>query len=118
MNEIKFNIGGEVRGFKIGLGFLGAIQLHFDTNMMGLGHIMVNNPFATTPAIVYFAHKSYQQSAKKPIDFTITDVEDWLDALPDWREDKNIEQLLTIMLDSIQKYIPKTKEEDTGEKKN
>lgn len=119
MNEIEFEIGGKVRRFKLGLGFLGELLSHFDTNMMGLGRIMVNNPFSTTPAILYLSHKSYCMLNAVPVDFTLQQVEVWIEELEDWQNDKNIEALLGVLFESIQKYIPQQKGEGAkDEKKN
>ena len=119
MNELNFEIGGKTRGFKMGLGFLGDIISHYNTDIVGLGHIMVKNPFSATPAIVYYAHLHDCKRRGIPVDFTIFDAQDWVDSLKDPMNDPNLESLLTIMLDSIKKYLPKTIEDVVeGEKKS
>ena len=102
----------------MGLGFLGDLINHYDTDMIGLGRMMIRNPFSSTPAILYHAHRHDCLRKGIPIDFDLHHVEDWIEELDNWRSDKNIEALLGILLDSIQKYVKKAEGPAKEEKKN
>lgn len=110
MNQVIFEIGGEERGFKLGVGFLGDLLKHYDQDIMGIGHLMVKNPYDMTPTILFFAHKHYCLRQSRIIDFTIYDVQDWIEELKDPMNDPNIENLLKMLVDDIKKYLPKKKE--------
>ena len=116
MNQVIFEIGGEERGFKIGLGFLGDLLKHYDTDIMGVGHMMVKNPYDMTPTVLYHSHRHYCLRNSKVIDFSIYDVQDWVESLKDPMNDPNIEHLLKILVDDIKKFLPK--KEKSGETQN
>ena len=116
MNRLQFEIGGKVRGFKIGLGFLGDLLNHYETDMMGLGAMMVRNPFSATPAILFYAHKHDCINNGDVIDFKINDIEDWIEDLPDMLRNENIESLLMLLMDSVKKHLPSEKGEDSKKK--
>ena len=101
MNYIEFEIGGKKRGFSLGL---------------GLGQLMVKNPFSVTPSILYYGHKHDCIRLKKPIDFELWNIEDWVEDMPNTLNNENIEKLMLILIESIKKHLPKD-EEDKGSKK-
>lgn len=118
MNQIEFEIGGQNRGFIIGLGFLGDMLNHFDTDIQGIGRMALNNNiFALTPACVYYGHKHWCISNKKPIDFTIYDVEGWLSEVENGMFNDNVQSLLVIMTETLTKHLGHLIG-DKGEKKN
>lgn len=116
MNYINFNIGGKDRGFQLGLGFLGDVLKHYNTDLVGLGDLMVQNPFSVTPTILYYGHKHNCIRRKEAIDFEMYDVEDWIDELPNTLNNENIEKLLLLMFDSVKKHLPKVDEEPSKKK--
>lgn len=121
MNQLIFAIGGKERGFKLGLGFLGDILKHYDTDLMGLGKLMVKNPYDLTPTILYYAHIQYCARNSQVVDFNLYDVQDWVEGLDDPMNDKNIEAVLKLLIDTIKKYLPKkeeTEEDNDTEKKS
>lgn len=106
MNKLEFEIGGKNRGFIIGLGFLGDMLIHFDTDIQGLGRMAVNNNiFALCPSVVYYGHKHYCISNRLPIDFTIYDVEGWFMDLDKGMFNDNVQQLLTMMTETLSKHL-------------
>lgn len=117
MNYVEFHIGGKSRGFKFGLGFLGDLIQHYNTDLSGLGRVMVNNPFSVAPACLYYAH--YHDCARKgvPVDFTIHDAQDWMDELDDPLNDKNVAGAIKVAVATITRYLPKP-EEGEDQKKN
>lgn len=116
MNYIEFEIGGKTRGFKLGLGFLGELLRHYNTDMVGLGHLMVNNPFSVTPAILYYSHKQDCLRSGKPVDFTLYNVDDWVEELPETVQNENIEKVMLLLMDSIKKHLPKLDGEGSKKK--
>ena len=116
MNQVEFNIGGKDRGFKFGLGALGDIIQHYNTNLLGLGRIMVNNPFTITPVILFYGHKHHCLRNTQKIDFTVESFQDWMDDMENPMHNKGVEQVIKIFADSIQKHLPKTEEVSTDSK--
>ena len=119
MNKLIFEIGGEQRGFIIGLGFLGDMLNHFDTDIQGIGKMAINNNiFALCPTCVYYGHKHYCMSEKKPIDFTLYDVEQWLLDLENGMFNKNVQELLSLMTKTLTSHLGHLIGEEGKEKKN
>lgn len=106
MNYLEFKIGDAKRGFRLGLGFIGDILRHYDTDMVGFGDLMVKNPFSATPAILFYAHKQDVIRNGGVVDFKLHDVEDWIESLPNTINNSNIENLLIILMESIKKHLP------------
>jgi hypothetical protein len=117
MNFIQFKIGGKPRGFKLGLGFLGDVLNHYDTDLQGFGRMAVRNPFSLTPAILYYAHKHECIRKGKPIDFELHDVEDWIEEMPKTLSNPDIEKLMILMMESIKKHLPQLDELPKSKKK-
>ena len=120
MNYIEFEIGEKLRGFKLGLKFLGDILEHYDTDIVGFGELLDNNPFQTRPAILYFAHLADVQRKNQPVTFTLNDVIDWVDELEGGISNDNVIQTVMLVLESVKKHIPKSDEpvsEDEAKKK-
>ena len=117
MNYIEFQVGGKLRGFKFGIGFLGDILKHYDTDLQGFGNIVSKNPFSVLPALLFYGH--YHDAIRKgaTIDFTIYNVEDWVDLVDDPLNDKNFVSAIQRCIDSIVRYLPKA-EEGEEQKKN
>ena len=111
MNYIEFEIGGKLRGFKLGLGFIGDILQHYDTDMMGLGKLLVNNPFSATPAILLYGNKHDSIRKGLPFDIKMYEVEDWIEDIENGLQNKNIEALMVILLESVKKHLPQVPEE-------
>lgn len=116
MNRIEFQIGDAKRGFSLGLGFLGRIIAHFDTDLIGFGNLMAKNPFLVTPAILFESHKIDCEINGQPVDFTIHDVSEWVEGLEGTINNGKIENLLIMLMDSINAHLPK-KEVDEDKKK-
>jgi len=110
MNYIEFEIGGKLRGFKLGLGFIGDILQHYDTDMMGLGKLLVNNPFSATPTILFLGHKHDSIRKGLPFDVKMFEVEDWVEEIEDGLQNKNIEALMVLLLESVKRHLPQIKE--------
>ena len=120
MNYIEYEIGGKLRGFKLGLKFLGDVLSHFDTDIMGLGELMDKNPFATRPVILYYAHLSSVQGKNQPVTFTQEDVMDWVDEMEGGISNDNVIQTVMLVLESVKRHIPTSDEpvkEDEAKKK-
>lgn len=119
MNYIEFEIGGKLRGFKFGVGFLGDILEFLDTDIVGLGKSISKNPFKATPAILFFGHKRECERKGVPVTFTLDDVNDWIEELKGGLNNENITQCGIIIVNELRKHLSHlTNEEDTGEKKN
>ncbi len=122
MNYIEFSLGNKVRGFKMGLGFLGDVLKHYDTDIVGFGEFTTKNIFDVTPTVLYYAHKHDCIRKGIPVDFEIYHVSDWLDELDNPLEDKNVAACMTMLIDTITKYLPVLKDDKKksvkDEKKN
>ncbi len=119
MNYIKFNIGGELRGFKFGLKFLSDILSRFDTDIMGLGELLDKNPFLTRPVVLYLAHKYNCERQGLPVNFTESDVIEWIDNLDNGISHPDIIECVRMVVESIRAHMPKTDEvQDSTEKKS
>lgn len=117
MNIIEIKIGGKLRTFRFGLGFLGEILEHLDTDIAGLGQMMEKNPFKAIPTILYFSHKSEIELTDRAVDFTMKDAYMWLEELPNGYGHPDIEKLLQKMIDSMRKYVPGLEEVYTDAEK-
>ena len=118
MNKIEFEIGGKKRGFIVGLAFLGDMLNHFETDINGLGKMMQkNNIFAICPTSVYYAHKHYCISNKQPVDFDIYEVEDWFVGLENGMLNKNVQELLSMIVTTLTKHLGHLTGDDGDSKK-
>lgn len=118
MNHIQFEIGGELRGFRMGVGFLGDVLDYLKVDIVEFGDMVVKNPFKLQPAILYYAHYHDCKRKSLPTDFTIEDVEDWIEEVESGVFNENILKASVILHDSLVKHLPKTdKKEKTAKKK-
>lgn len=117
MNKTEINIGGQNRSFIFGLGFLGDILEHFDTDITGLGRMMEKNPYKCIPAIIYFGHAYYLKKKGDAVMFSMMDVDGWIEDMEDTYAHPDIEKLLTVLLDSMRKNVPGMKEVEAKESK-
>ncbi|HUS89828.1 MAG TPA: hypothetical protein VMW91_10810 [Desulfosporosinus sp.] len=106
MNRIEIEIGGKLRTFIFGLGFLGEILDYLDTNVEGLGKMMDRNPFKVIPAILYFGHKSELEITGRPVDFTFNDACTWVEEMENSYAHPDIEKVLKHMISSMRKNVP------------
>jgi len=106
MNTIEIELGGKLRTFIFGLGFLGEILDYLNTDVKGLGEMMERNPFKTIPAILYFGHKSELETTKRVVDFTFNDVCRWLEELEGSYSHPDIEKVLAHMITSMRRNVP------------
>lgn len=106
MNRIEIEIGGKLRAFRLGLHFLGEILNHFDTDISGLGSLMVTNPYKAVPAIIYFGHAYECKKSGKAIDFTILDCSEWVEELENTYSNEVIHTLTKVLVDSLRKNVP------------
>ena len=121
MNQIKLDIGGQERGFLLGLGFLGDMLIHFDTDIQGLGEIAVNNNiFALAPACVYYGNKHYCMNERQVFDIRFSDVDEWFLKLENGIMGKEVQGLLSMMTKTLTAHmeaINKGAEDDESKKK-
>ena len=119
MNYIEFQIGGKLRGFKFGIGFLGDILKHYDVDIIGFGDLISKNPFSVLPAILYYGH--YHDIVRKggAIDFKLYTVEDWVEDIENPMNDANMVSVTERCINSVIKYLPKNENKAVeGEKKS
>lgn len=119
MNYIEFEIGGKLRGFKLGLGFLGSVLKELDTDITGFGNTMVSNPFLSVPTILYCGH--YHDCKRKgvPVTFELYDFEDWVEEMPRGVNNENFVGVVNIVVEAIKMHLPQVEvsEEDNSKKK-
>ena len=120
MNEVIVNMGGKDRILVFGLGSIGEIIDYLDTDLPGLGTKVINNPFKTIPAIVFYAHSYHVRRKKQIVDFSLMDVSQWIEDLDNTYANKQIEEAILVLLDSMRKFVPglaEAEEVATGPKK-
>ena len=94
---------------------------HYDVDILGFGDLVSKNPYSVLPAILFYGH--YHDAVRKghPVNLTIHDVEDWMEEIEDPLNDPNMVSATQRCIESIVKYLPKSKEVEAveeGEKKN
>lgn len=119
MNYIEFELGGKLRGFKFGLGTLGDVMLHYNVDLLGLLLLLNKNVYSVTPVMLFYAHKFDQTRKGKPATLELWQFSEWLDEMQNPMDDENIASAMTILVESITKYLPKNEEdtEKSGEEK-
>ena len=110
MNYIEFEIGGKLRGFKFGLGFLGDIQKHFDVDFDAMQKMTLKNPILFLPAMLYYGHKHSVIRKRQPITFELYEFEDWMEDLKGGITNENIMNAVNAMNVGIQHIMGKEEE--------
>ena len=119
MNYIEIEVGGELRGFRFGLGVIGDLMNHFQMDFIGLGEMMqANNMFSLAPALLYFGHYHAVRKEGKKVEFTIYDCEEWVENASKGILNDDIQSVAVVFLQSMSAHIEKmSKEADDGPKK-
>ena len=77
-NSVEIEIGGELRKFHFGLGFLGELIDSFDLDIITLGEFAAKNPLKYDPIIMYCSAVYALKREGKTADFTQYDFVDWI----------------------------------------
>ena len=72
-------IGGKDRLISFGLKAISELVDHEDWGFAKLGQKMSSNPLVTTPLIVFYGAKNGAERNGEMVDFTISDVYDWIE---------------------------------------
>ena len=112
MNYIELEIGGEKRGFRLGLGFLGGLLEDMDIGMTELSNKLSKNPFKTIPLMMYHSAICDLERKGEPVDFTKFDIIDWIEELEGGFENKVVVDFLNAFTKSMTKDIPKEEKSD------
>jgi hypothetical protein len=80
MKKYSKNINGIERTFHFGLGFLGQLFDETDITFANIDSLLVSNPFKTLPLLMYHSLSYGYLRDGKELDFTIYNINDWVDA--------------------------------------
>ncbi len=118
MRSIKIDLGGKEREFSFRIRALGNVLLDFDNDIEKYLHLLQTNGFLTAPATLYHLHSHAVARAGQEVDFTIDDVEDWLDELEGKYHNKDVQRVLSEFVKTLQSYVPVVdKPKETTKKK-
>ena len=115
MNLIERKIGGEVRAFRFGLGFLGEVLDVLNTDIEGLGKEMVRNPYKVIPLVLFLGYRSEREISNLPMDVEMKDVHQWLEEIEGSYSDPVVMDITKCMMDNILKYLPKAEVKEEGD---
>ena len=108
MKQIQLNLGGELRTFYFGLGFLGNLLEKENVSVGEIDEKLVNNPFKWMPLIMYHSLAwGYVRNNEKPL-FDVFDVQEWIDDVG--LEDTVVIDFFTAFRQSLVKDVPEQKE--------
>lgn len=114
MNYLKLNIGGKERGAKLGLFFLENIQKGENMNVQELSDMVTDQSriIFTIPKFIYYSLLTNCQIKGEKIDFTISDVYDWVEE--EGFENENTAPMIfwKAFADSLIKLVPEDKKEE------
>ena len=79
MRSISIDIGGKQREFSFGIRALGNVLQEFDNDIIKYLELLENNGFLAAPPTLYHLHAHAVNRSGKEVDFTVNDVEDWLE---------------------------------------
>ena len=119
MNLIERKIGGELRAFRFGVGFLGEILDVLNTDIEGLGKEMARNPYKVIPLVLFLGYRSERELENLPMDIELSDVHKWLEEVDGSYSAPIVMEITKCMMDNVLKYLPKAEvdeEEDPGPK--
>lgn len=77
--SVEIEIGGEIRKFHFGLGFLGELIDSFDLDIVSLGEVASKNPLKYDPIIMYCSAVYALKREGKTPNFTQYDFIDWIE---------------------------------------
>lgn len=112
MSYIKVEIGGVDRGFKYDNKSTGEILKHLNVSLQGLGKEMVDNPFLTYPAILFFGAKRSAEKSKESFNHELDDVFDWVDDEPEGLLGEKVISIATCFSETIMTLLPKSLQEE------
>jgi hypothetical protein len=78
-NSVEIEIGGELRKFHFGLGFLGELIDSFNLDIVTLGEVASKNPLKYDPIIMYCSAVYALKREGKTASFTQYDFIDWIE---------------------------------------
>lgn len=79
MNYIELDLGGEKRGFKLGLGFLRYLDENANIKVKDFDSIITGQEIVKYPTLVYHSLAYNELRAKREFKHDIYDVCDWID---------------------------------------
>lgn len=106
MNYIQLELGGKLRGFKFGLGFLGEAINNLGFSITDLDQELNKNPFKVIPELMY--QSAYYNCLRKGevADFDKFDFVDWIDEAGGL-DSEVVRQFLEGFTRSMTKDVPK-----------
>jgi len=103
MYQKTINIGGKDRVINFGLKAVSQIVDYEDWGFATLAKKLQNNPFVTTPVVIYFGAKNGAEANGITVDFTINDVYNWIDEKG--LSNKDVIEVLQLFSESITSYV-------------
>lgn len=116
MKSIKAKIGGKEREFSLSSRALGNVVLHFDNDIHKYIELLRTNGFLSAIPTLYYTHEHFCKRNDIEIDFTLDNVEDWVDELEGKFHNKEVQKVLNQFIVSLESYVPKTEKGDSKKK--
>lgn len=103
MNSITITIGKKKRLLSFGLKMVSELLAHTGDSIGDFGRRMRNNPFETTPLIIFYAAKNGSESLKAVPDFSLVDVYGWIEEVS--LKDKGLLDAITVFSKSLTVFV-------------
>lgn len=111
---IKIDIGGKERGFYFRNKAIGNILAHFNTTITEVGFMIDNNPWRFFPIAFFYALSAFSEKEKEVVDYTIDDIEDWIDDKGGLKND-DFKKVINVFLVSIGVGLPQEEQTENKE---
>lgn len=117
MRFIKEEIGGKERTFSLGTRAIGNVLKHFNNDIIEYLQLLQSNGFLSAAPTLFYMHEHAVKRSGGKVDFTLDDVEDWIDDLDGGFHNKTVQNLLNEFITTLKSYLPSTENNDESKKK-
>lgn len=114
---MEIELGGKKRKFSFGMRALGNVVAEFDNDINKYIELLQTNGFLTAAPTLYHLHAHAVKREGKEVDFTVEDVEDWIEQLEGKFHNKEVQKVLAEFIGTLVDYVPKTDTPKGGSKK-
>lgn len=114
---MEIEIGGKKRKFSFGIRALGNVLKEFDNDIHGYLDLLQSNGFLTVGPTLYHLHAHAAKREGKEVDFTVDDVEDWVEQLDGKFHNKDVQNVLAEFIGTLASYLPEQEENKDDPKK-
>lgn len=111
---IQLNLGGQKRGFKVGLYVIGELTKSLNIPIGDIEKAFTERPLESIANLLY--HSAAYNCIRKgeDVDFTLLDVYEWIDEAG--LESQEIQDFIKAVTDSFNKHVPEKKKKITRER--